>query len=66
MIRDVQMFYFYYQKYRKSNFATNRLLFLAWEDPENEEAIPDYDDEDSEPKMVLRTYEAIQALSFEI
>jgi hypothetical protein len=46
-------------------FDTKKLLLLAWEDPENEDAIPDYvdDDIDSYTELGERTYDSVFVLS---
>jgi hypothetical protein len=35
-------------------FDPNKLLFLAWEDPENEDAIPDYFDDEIDEKNEMQ------------
>jgi hypothetical protein len=49
-------------------FETEKLLFLAWEDPENEDAIPDYieDDIDSKAEMFQRLMDQVLLLTAKV
>lgn len=65
LICDIQMISYSFQKLFRVKFDTKKLLFLAWEDPENDDAIPDYieDSIDSKQEMAERTLDKILLLT---
>jgi hypothetical protein len=57
-----------FQKLVGWKFRTQKILFLAWEDPENEDAIPDFieDDVDSKAEMFQRLIDQVLLLNTKV